>query len=170
MFNRIKARFESMGTIRTLCEQAEQHARRDQQREPGAEHFVLAALDLPDGTARRAFEAIGADAAGFRPAIERQYGEALRLVGLDPAVSPHAAELEPLPSQRAVFDAAPSGQAVMQRLAEGRKEHNPLVGAHVVSIVAGMPHGVAARALRIMGVDTKTLQDAADRIIRDGQG
>ncbi|AOF91749.1 Clp protease N-terminal domain-containing protein [Sinorhizobium sp. RAC02] len=170
MFNRIKARFESMSTIRALCEQAEQHARQDQQREPGAEHFMLAALDLPDGTARRAFEAVGADAAGFRPAIERQYGEALRLVGLDPAVSVHAAEPEPLPSRHGVFDAAPSGQAVMQRLAEGRKEHNPLLGAHVVSVVAGMPHGVAARTLRVMGIDAKALQDAADRIIRDVQG
>ena len=64
MFGRIKARFESMGTIKALNEAAERFALEDQQREPGAEHFLLAALALPDSTARLAFEAIGADADG----------------------------------------------------------------------------------------------------------
>jgi ATP-dependent Clp protease ATP-binding subunit ClpA len=164
MFNRIKARFESMGTIKALCEQAEHHARQDQQNAPGAEHFLLAALDLPDGTARRAFEATGADPEGFRPAIARQYADALKVVGLDAALSEGLDNPEPLPAQRRLFDAAPSGQEVMQQLAEERKGHDPLRGAHIVAIVADMPHGVAARALRAMGVDAGALRAAAERI------
>ncbi|KNY17472.1 peptidase [Shinella sp. SUS2] len=165
MFDRIKERFQSMGTIKALCEQAEQHARQDQQKEPGAEHFLLAALDLPDGTARRAFEAIGADPDAFRPAIARQYADALKMLGLPAGLAAGLTEPEPAPAQRAVFDAAPSGKAVMQTLAEGRGSHNPLLGAHVVAIVAAMPHGVAARALRAMDIDAKALQAAADRIL-----
>lgn len=167
MFGRIKARFESMGTIKALNEAAERFALEDQQREPGAEHFLLAALALPDGTARLAFEAVGADADAARPAIARQYGEALKAVGLDPAFADQAGEPEPLPTPRAVFDAAPSGKEVMQRLAEERQSHSPLLGAHVVAVIAAMPHGVAARALRVMKIDAEALQAAAERIARE---
>lgn len=60
MFGRIRSKLNDMNTIKLLCEGAEAHALQDQQREPGAEHFLLAALDLPDGTARLAFEKAGA--------------------------------------------------------------------------------------------------------------
>jgi hypothetical protein len=52
MFDRLRHRLRGVGTLKTLCEAAEQHARRAGQDQPGAEHFVLAALDLPDGSAR----------------------------------------------------------------------------------------------------------------------
>lgn len=60
MFAGIRSKLKNMNTIRILSERAETHALQDQQREPGAEHFLLAALDLPDGTARLAFEKAGA--------------------------------------------------------------------------------------------------------------
>lgn len=166
MFNRIKARFESMGTIKALCERAEEHARQDRQAEPGAEHFLLAAFDLPDGTARRAFAAIGSDPDGFHAAIARQYADALTMLGLPAELVAGAAEAGPPPAQRTVFDAAASGKEVMQALAARRGGHNPLLGAHVVAIVAAMPHGVAARALKAMGIDAGSLQAAAERIFR----
>jgi ClpA/ClpB-like protein len=50
---------------------------------PGAEHLLLAALELPDGTARRAFERVGADPNALRQAIEEQHAEALCAVGID---------------------------------------------------------------------------------------
>ncbi|MCJ8053129.1 Clp protease N-terminal domain-containing protein [Shinella curvata] len=167
MFSSIKARFQNIGTIKALCEGAERHAREDGQRDAGAEHFLLAAFDLPDGTARRAFAAIGADSAGLRPAIERQYADGLKLVGLDPTLSDVFAA--PAPPKQKLYDAAPSGQAVMQALAAERVGHRPLLGAHVVDVVAGMPHGVAARALRVMGIDAAALQAAALNIIREKQ-
>jgi len=34
-----------------------------------------------------------------------------------------------------------------------KDKDRPLLGAHVVGVVASMEHGVAARALRVMGVD-----------------
>lgn len=167
MFSSIKTRFQSIGTIKALCEEAERHAREEGQKDAGAEHFLLAAFDLPDGTARQAFAVIDADPTGLRPAIERQYADGLKLVGLDPALS--GGFSEPPPTKQKLYNAAPSGQAVMQALAEERRAHRPLFGAHVVGIVAGMPHGVAARALRVMGIDAAALQAAALKIVNEKQ-
>ncbi|WAX95760.1 Clp protease N-terminal domain-containing protein [Aminobacter sp. NyZ550] len=163
MFSRIKARFNDIGTIGTLCTGAEQHALRDHQREPGVEHFLLAALDLPDGTARQVFAAVGADPAALHQAIARQYGDALAAIGLDIASSSSAGS-ERLAARPGAFNASPSGQEVMQALAASRSQHGPLLGAHVVAIVAGMPHGVAARALRAMGIDLAQLRSAAEAV------
>lgn len=167
MFSRIKARFNDIGTIGTLCTGAERHALRDEQREPGAEHFLLAALDLPDGTARRAFEEVGADPAMLKDAIARQYGDALAAIGLDIGSPPAASGgPEPLAARPGAYNASPSGQEVMQALAANRSQHAPLLGAHVVAIVAAMPHGVAVRALRAMGVDPDLLRSAAEAVAR----
>ncbi|TIL29753.1 Clp protease N-terminal domain-containing protein [Mesorhizobium sp.] len=83
MLSGIKTRLSNVRTIKTLCESAENYALKDQQRQAGAEHFLLAAIDLPDNTARLAFREIGADAAGFRDVVGAQYWEALRSVGVN---------------------------------------------------------------------------------------
>ena len=166
MFAKIKARLSSMSTIKSLCLQAEQHALRDQQPQPGAEHFLLAALDLPDDTARQSFAAIGADAATLRSAITQQYDDALQSLGIDPEVA-RADDLveQPLPLRGGLYDASASGKQVMQNLAENRHQHYPLLGAHIVAVVAAMKHGVAARALRAMGIDADRLRSAAQGIV-----
>lgn len=163
MFSRIKQRFNDMGTIKALCERAEYHALQDQQREPGAEHFLLSALDLPDGTARRAFARVGADASDLLQAIARQYAEALRPLGLDPRLSEQLAQGQvPLPRNGGTYAAAPSGDNVMQALAADRASHRPLLGTDVVARVVDLREGVAARALRMMGVDPDALKAAAE--------
>jgi len=168
MFSQIKSRLNNMNTIKTLCLQAEQHALAGQQRAPGAEHFLLAALDLADDTARQAFERIGADPSILRQAIERQYGEALRSIGLDSKVTEPDAD-EALPGKLSLYDAAPSGKEVMQALAKNRHEHGPLLGAHVVAVVAGMQHGVASRALRVMGIDANALKSSAIEVAKSAR-
>lgn len=50
----------------------------------------------------------------------------------------------------------------MQALAADRQSHRPLVGAHVVALVAAMEHGVAVRALREMEIDRDQLRAAAE--------
>ena len=72
-------------------------------------------------------------------------------------------EAEP-PAQKHIFDAAASGKEVMQSLAANRQTHNPLLGAHVVEVVAAMKYGVAARALRAMNVDAERLRFAAEQV------
>jgi len=135
----------------------------DRQREPGAEHFLLASFDLPDGTARLSFENIGADPSGLRPAIHKQYIDPLIALGVD-ADTAELVDMAPLPARNRLYDAAPSGKAVMQTLAKKRREHRPLLGAHVVAVVAEMRHGVAARALRAMGIDPSRLKTAAENM------
>jgi ATP-dependent Clp protease ATP-binding subunit ClpA len=167
MFSGMKSKIHDMSTIRKLCEAAETHALQDRQRHPGAEHFLLAALDLEDGTARRAFQVINADPEGLKPAIERQYSTALLSVGIAVAPAESGDDAAPRRSEPGAYQAAPSGQELMLRLA-GSRRHAQLLGAHIVAIVASMPHGVAARALRGMGIDATALQAAAEEIANNG--
>ena len=164
MFRRIRQRLRDMQTISQLCSGAERHALQGGEKAPGAEHFLLAALDLPEGSARRVFGRLQADAGGVAAAIAGQYAEALRHVGVD------AARLEamggapaPLPPTGRPLASTASGQALMQGLAARRAQDKdiPLLGAHVLAVIAGMEHGVAARSLQRMGVALPALGAAA---------
>lgn len=162
MFESTKAKLRDMRTIKQLCEAAEAHALSDHQRKPGAEHFLLAALDLSDGTAQLAFKRVGADPATLNQAIEQQYRMALQSIGV--SVEPQRVEAFPQEEKSGVYNSAASGQEVMQALASQRRDHAPLLGAHVVAIVAAMPSGVAARALRTMSIDPNALRAAAEKV------
>lgn len=148
-------------TIRRLLGGAERLAVEMGDALPGAEHLLLAALDLPDGTARRSFERLAVDPAGLAAAIMAQHDDALRAVGVDVDSVAHLDV--PASSGRGVFRATPSGQAAFQRAVEvsGAPKPRRLLGAHVVLAVAEMEHGSAARALRLMGVDRQQLAAAA---------
>jgi ATP-dependent Clp protease ATP-binding subunit ClpA len=164
MFRKIKQRFRDMGTIKSLCLGAEKHANANGQKEPGAEHFLLTALELPDGTARKAFERVHVDPNGFRAAIIQQYQDALRNVGIEsPQHSAINDEIVPMLSSTGMYKAQPSAQALMQQLVIQRKSDPsvPLLGAHVIIAVTSAQYGVAARALRAMGIDLKNLTEAA---------
>lgn len=163
MFASVKSRLKDMSTVRQLCERAEGHALQGGQREPGAEHFLLAALDLPDGSASRAFELCHADPASFKPAIRRQYDDALRSIGLADVLADEALPVE----NRGLYNAAASGRMIVQELAATRSGHGPLLGAHVVRAVAGLSGGVAVRALHAMGIDRTALQSAAQSVIEE---
>ena len=163
MFDRLRHRLRDVGTVKALCEAAEAHARRAGQAQPGAEHFVLAALDLPDGSARRAFSRLQVDAGAFAAAIEAQHAQALASVGIAPEAWP-----EP-PAQAAgapvmgLYRAQASGQALMQALAARRDRAGemPLIGAHVLVAAVEPDYGTVARALGVMGVEPGALRAAA---------
>lgn len=70
----------------------------------------------------------------------------------------------PMTANAGVYRAAASGQDVMQKLAALKMGRTPLNGAHVVSVIAGLSEGVAARALRILDVDLSQLKAAADDV------
>lgn len=157
MFKRIKLRLRDMSTIGKLIPGAEQEAHMMGEEEPGAEHFLLSALKLPDGSAQRIFDHIGADPAKFQAAIKKQYSDALNAIGIDAAII--EGEPEPVNSNRIFHNSKPSGQAVMKELYALKRQDKdkPLLGAHVVAVVACMEHGVAARALRAMGIDKNSI-------------
>ena len=154
-------------TLSTLLNAAEAEALAAGEESPGAEHLLLASLELDDGTARRAFEAIGADPDDLREAIAAQHVEALRAIGIDPpadtVLAPPAGD--PPPAPRRAYRATPSGQAAFHRAVELQKRTrgSRLLGAHVVAAVAEMEHGTAPRALRAMGIVPAELGEAARR-------
>jgi hypothetical protein len=161
MLQRFSQRMRDMRTLSALCRSAERHALAEGQSRPGAEHFLLAALELTDGTAGRAFERVQADPDRFRAAIARQYAQALRQVGVD--VSGLDTGEDSAVSAAGIYRAAPSGQSVVQGLAElrARDRDAPPLGAHVIEVIAGMERGVAVRALQAMGVEPASLAAAA---------
>lgn len=160
MFKRIKLRFQDMRTLGKLIPGADKEAHMMGEEEPGAEHFLLSALELPDGTAQRVFVRVGADPKQFRAAIKKQYSDALKAIGVDAKIL--EAEPEPVTSNRILHNAKPSGQAVMKELyaLKCHDKDRPLLGAHVVDVVARMKFGVAARALKEMGVDQDAILTA----------
>lgn len=169
MFQRIIQKFRDMATIKALCEQAEAHARRSGHTEPGAEHFVLAALDLPDGTARRAFAQVGANSIDFANAILRQQADALQAVGIhaEPGLlaPDEAAPTQPIPR---LYASQPSARRLFELLTAVQQRHprHPLAGAHVLLAATQMQQGVVARSLRAMGVSAEALACAAANQLR----
>lgn len=169
MFKAIRQRFSDMGTIKALCFEAEKLANAEGQKEPGAEHFVMSALALPDGTARQAFLRIHTNPDNFRVAVAQQYEDALQNLGI---ALPHEVEISgeatPIPTSKGPFLAQPSAQALMQTLTKEimfkeRKADSTarLLSAHVVLAAISAQYGVVVRAIRAMGIDSTSLVDAA---------
>ena len=158
---RFKNRFRDMRTIRTLLEGAEAEAGSAGEDVPGAEHLLLAALDLDDGTARRTFERIGADPNALRQAIEEQHAEALRAVGIDANAGTESA-VSVAPRRKGVYRSGGTAQSAFQAAGKlARKTGSQLVGAHVVLAITDMEHGTAIRAVRRLGIDKDALAAAA---------
>lgn len=155
-----------MRTIKALLERAESVAREMGEEDPGAEHLLLAAIDLPDGAAERALAAHGADRAQLRDAIVATHAEALASVGIDPGDAARLSRSEPIepPSRRGIYRSRPSAREAFQAAGElARSSRERLSGAHVVAAVAAMEHGVAARALERLGIDRAALGESASQ-------
>jgi ATP-dependent Clp protease ATP-binding subunit ClpA len=156
---KLRERVRDVKAINSLLTEAEEEARAMGDALPGAEHLVLSALALPDGSARRAFEHAGADPDGFRDAIVRAHDEALRGVGVEP---PDEEALDvPAPARKGAFRSTASARAAFQAASDMARSSGGLRGAHVVAAVAEMEHGTAARAIAAMGVDRGALAAAA---------
>lgn len=163
MLKKLTQTFKDMGTIKTLCEAAERIANVEHQKAPGAEHFVLAALELPDGSAARVFDRLGITAEAFRDALRQGHREALAMAGVDPEQAAGSEQdVPPLPQPAGAYGAAPSGASVLQGLAGMRKRgvSGPLAGVHVLDVVSAMQHGTTMRALARLGRDAQTVRAA----------
>ena len=163
MLKKLTQTFKDMGTIKTLCEAAERIANGAHQAAPGAEHFVLAALELPDGSAARVFSKLGISAGAFREALREVHRAALKAAGVSAEqIASSEQDVPPLPRPDEIYNAAPSGEAVLKGLAALRKRgvSGPLRGVHVLEVVSAMQHGTTARALALLGRDAPTVMAA----------
>lgn len=146
-------------TIHDLLTMSEKIAHDSGDELPGAEHLLLSAVLLPDGTAQRAFQRIDVDPAELSAAIATAHTDALAGIGMrDP--------LDPDPYQEPgskLYRAKPSADHAFRVAATLSKEpgSHRLLGAHVVQAVARQSVGTAARALAALGVDPAALDAAA---------
>lgn len=158
---KLKNPIKDMRTIKQLMSGAEDAALRAGESQPGAEHLLLSALELPDGAARRAFVSVGADPNEFGRAVADQHADALRALGIEP---PGEESLTPAETTKPTrwYRSNASMQTAFQQAGDmAREDGTWLGGAHVVVAVASMEHGTAVRALRAMGVDPAQLAAAA---------
>lgn len=169
MFTTIKARFHDIKTINRLCTSAEQFARAAGRIKPGSEHFVLAALDLSDLSAQRAFARLGITSVAFSAAINAQFLDALASIGIsvNPEVSAgnlssYCGEAPP-----ALYEAEPSGQLLMQRIAALAKSRvgRPILSADVLLAVSQEEFTIASRAFKRLSITAQQLATAANEAI-----
>ena len=85
------------------------------QKEPGAKHFILAALELPDRTARKAFERIHADPDDFAPRSLNSTKMHCNMGIESPEHSVIGNDTVPMPSGTRIYEAQSSAQALMVR-------------------------------------------------------
>lgn len=159
----IHYKIEDVSTINSLFKKAEDYAAENGEEKPGAEHFLLAAMTLPDGTAKGVFSRVGADPEAFLNAINEQYRDALRSVGIEVDQELFDEEADPaLSGQRKIYTAKSSVGDLMKSLVKLKSKKNmPLLGAHVIEVLAATEHGVAARAFQRLGIDMESLKAAA---------
>lgn len=170
LITRVRLRLKDMGTLKALCLGAERYAHKNGEESPGAEHFLLSAIDLPDGTARRVFERFGVDRRQIEQAIADQHSEALASIGIDASkLGIDESTLDIETPTRALYTAKPSAQSMMKALVALRKgdKARPLLGLHVVEVLSSRELGPVARTLRHLGVDRDALKEAVARELDD---
>ncbi|WP_439678908.1 Clp protease N-terminal domain-containing protein [Embleya sp. MST-111070] len=160
----IRTAIHDMGTMKRLFTGAEEQARALGEETPGPEHLLLAALTLPDDSARTALAAVGATIEDVRRALAESHAAALRSVGIDTGTIPAPT---PAPAPRGPYRASGTANEVFQRATTLAKADRPktLRTAHVLIAVAELEHGTAARALRTLDIAPQTLIEAAHTAI-----
>ncbi|HJP71979.1 MAG TPA: Clp protease N-terminal domain-containing protein [Candidatus Limnocylindria bacterium] len=155
---------DDMRTIKQLLTDAERISRELGEAEPGAEHLLLSAIGLPDGTAARALASLGVDSEAIRTALRQEQADALVTAGLARETAEALADPAPLGDAGAplLYGAGPSAREVFQEAGKlARSSKQRLAGAHVVAAVAGLERGTLPRVLDRLGVDRTRLADAA---------
>ena len=158
------AMLRQMRAIKQLLTDAEREARSMGDAEPGAEHLLLAAIDLPDGTAGRVLAGFDVDADRLRQAIVDHHAAALASVGIDAPDLRTASPIEPANGSGPYRSTASAREAFQAAAAMARRDR-ALLGAHVVAAVAEMEHGTTAGVLRTLGIDRTALAAASREAI-----
>jgi hypothetical protein len=154
---------QDIKTMSVLFPAAEAAARADGLDVAGAEYLLVAALDLEDGSARRAFERVGADPDDFPAAIRGQHDAALQQAGMvgidDTALDQHLPEpTQPIGPTRT----APSAHQMFRSVVKAvRRDASQLYSAYFVLAATETNYGTTIRAIRHLGIDPADLAEAA---------
>lgn len=166
MFTRART---DLRIMKTVFPEAERLALEEGLPEPGAEHLLLAAVGLEDGSALRALARVGVEPATLRQAIASQQRAALESVGVHADDDAIGAAL-PQPPERpgGVYRSAASAQALFQRVkALAVADRQPMLSAYFVLAAMEIEHGTIPRAFAELGVTRPKLYEAAKRELAD---
>ena len=151
-FDRWKQKFRDMKTIAFLCENAEKYARSHGEKEPGAEHFLLAAFDLPDETVKNLFKEDGVSEIIFKDSLKEHHRKNLEKLGIDYDVSMN--EVENTPQNKSAYTSKYSSNELIKELYKrNNKRTTPLKGIHVVEAIVYLKTGIAFKLLSEMNKD-----------------
>lgn len=166
MFNKLRRARADLATMNTLFPLAERIARDDGIDQPGADHLLLAALDLDDGVAKAALNAFDVDQEQLRNAIVAQHETALRSCGVIADDNAIAATLPPSARPTGPYRTQGSLQTAFQHaVALAKRAKTPLNSGHVLLAVTKADHGCVARSLDHLGVDRASLRDRASNLL-----
>ena len=160
MFNKLRRARADLSTMNSLFPSAERIARDDGIDQPGAEHLLLAALDLEDGIAKTAMNTLQLDPTELRAAIVGQHEEALRTIGVIADENAIAASLPASGQPRGLYRTQGSMQTAFQHaVALAKRDKAPLNSGYLLLALTDADHGSVARSLEHLGVDRATLRD-----------
>ncbi|MCX6522212.1 MAG: Clp protease N-terminal domain-containing protein [Actinobacteria bacterium] len=165
MFDKLRRARADLATMNQLLPDAERRAREDGLELPGAEHLLLASLDLDDIAAGvlRGFSVDGAD---LRAAVAGQHDEALRTIGLLADDNAIEAALPPGGQPRGPYRSQGSLQRAFQHAVElAKRDGSSVNSGHVLLAVTEAEHGTVARALGHLGVDPDLLREQTRRAL-----
>lgn len=146
--------------MKALLPAAERIARDDGADLPGAEHLLLAALNLDDGIARNVFVSFDVDAADLRGAIIDQHEQTLRAIGVIADDNAITATLPPSNPATGPYRSQGSLQTAFQQArALAKTNEATLNSGHVLLATTDSEHGTVARSLHHLGVDQALLRD-----------
>ena len=164
MFGNLRQKFDDVRTMRVLFPTAEELAQRDGQDRPGAEHLLLAALDLPDGTATEVLERLGLSREDVRAAISAQHDDALRSLGVEARLDPD--DLPAPEPGRGAYHSTGSAQRLFRAAADhARADGSGLRSAWFIVAATEFDRGSVARAIDRLPVDRAHLAATAREVL-----
>lgn len=160
MFSKLRRARADLTTMNALFPAAERMARDDGTEQPGAEHLLLAALDLDDGIAQEVLDTFDVDPARLRAAIASQHDETLRAIGVIADDNAIAAALPASCLPTGPYLTQGSAQTAFQHaVALAKRSKANLNSGHLLLATTDSEHGTVARSLHHLSVDRDLLRN-----------
>lgn len=167
MFENLRRARADLATMNALFPAAERIAHDDGVEQPGAEHLLLAALELDD-IATSALRTVSVDQAELRAAIVAQHEGALRAIGVVADDNAISVALPTGGDPRGPYRSQGSMQTAFRRAVElAKRDKSPLNSGHLLLAVMDAEHGTVDRALRHLGIDPAMLRDRTHQVLAD---
>jgi len=150
-FIRIMQKLGNVKTLSYIFKQAELIAKKGGEKTPSEEHFLLAAMDAPDGTVKRVFEQLGINYKQLQNIIQPQLNSDTDVDEEDQKPN--------FPYQTAV-----SGKLMMKKLITISKKETkrPLLGVHILRAIAENKQGPVNSVLELLDVDRIKMNSLID--------